>query len=154
MPPPDPPTTPPQRSSEFKQVKECGRGGFSIVFRACHRLDGCEYALKRTKNPVTDNKERNVWLQVRQDYAICRDYAICWRQQRGRLCAGSVRAGACPGGRGPTSQRAPPHDTLAPPLLAQEVQALAAVGAHPHIVQYYSAWAEPDMQVGRGWWCL
>jgi hypothetical protein len=30
----------------------------------------------------------------------------------------------------------------------QEVQALAAVGAHPNIVQYYSAWAEPDMQVG------
>lgn len=28
----------------------------------------------------------------------------------------------------------------------QEVQALAAVGAHPNIVQYYSAWAEPDMQ--------
>lgn len=29
----------------------------------------------------------------------------------------------------------------------QEVQALAAVGAHQNIVQYYSAWAEPDMQV-------
>jgi ABC-type sulfate transport system permease subunit len=34
------------------------------------------------------------------------------------------------------------------PLALQEVQALAAVGAHPNIVQYYSAWAEPDMQVG------
>lgn len=32
-------------------------------------------------------------------------------------------------------------------LLLQEVQALAAVGAHQNIVQYYSAWAEPDMQV-------
>lgn len=51
-------------SSEFKQVKELGRGGFSIVFRATHRIDGCEYALKRTKNPVSDNKERNSWLQV------------------------------------------------------------------------------------------
>lgn len=30
--------------------------------------------------------------------------------------------------------------------VVQEVQALAAVGAHPNIVQYYSAWAEPDMQ--------
>lgn len=30
--------------------------------------------------------------------------------------------------------------------ILQEVQALAAVGAHPNIVQYYSAWAEPDMQ--------
>jgi serine/threonine protein kinase len=53
------------RSSEFKQVKELGRGGFSIVFRATHRIDGCEYALKRTKSPVSDNKERNAWLQVR-----------------------------------------------------------------------------------------
>lgn len=51
-------------SSEFKQVKEFGRGGFSIVFRATHRIDGCEYALKRTKAPVSDNKERNAWLQV------------------------------------------------------------------------------------------
>uniref|UniRef100_A0A383VK33 Protein kinase domain-containing protein n=1 Tax=Tetradesmus obliquus TaxID=3088 RepID=A0A383VK33_TETOB len=77
-------------SSEFRQVKELGKGGFSIVFRGTHRIDGCEYALKRTKSPVSDNKERNAWLQ--------------------------------------------------------EVQALAAVGAHPNIVQYYSAWAEPDMQ--------
>ncbi|KAF6266132.1 wee1 kinase-like protein [Scenedesmus sp. NREL 46B-D3] len=77
-------------SAEFRQVKELGKGGFSIVFRGTHRIDGCEYALKRTKSPVSDNKERNAWLQ--------------------------------------------------------EVQALAAVGAHPNIVQYYSAWAEPDMQ--------
>lgn len=35
-------------------------------------------------------------------------------------------------------------------LLLQEVQALAAVGAHQNIVQYYSAWAEPDMQVRSG----
>jgi hypothetical protein len=34
--------------------------------------------------------------------------------------------------------------------LLQEVQALAAVGAHPNIVQYYSAWAEPDIQVCDG----
>jgi hypothetical protein len=45
-----------------------------------------------------------------------------------------------------------PADNLRTLLLLlmalQEVQALAAVGAHPNIVQYYSAWAEPDMQVG------
>lgn len=45
-------------------MKELGRGGFSIVFRATHRIDGCEYALKRTKNPVSENKDRNAWLQV------------------------------------------------------------------------------------------
>lgn len=58
-------------SSEFKQVKELGRGGFSIVFRATHRIDGCEYALKRTKSPVSDNKERNAWLQVRRGIVAC-----------------------------------------------------------------------------------
>jgi hypothetical protein len=47
-------------------VKELGKGGFSIVFRGTHRIDGCEYALKRTKSPVSDNKERNAWLQVRR----------------------------------------------------------------------------------------
>lgn len=38
----------------------------------------------------------------------------------------------------------------APLLLLQEVQALAALGSHQNIVQYYSAWAEPDMQVRQG----
>ena len=68
--------------------KEIGSGNFSRVFRATHRLDGVDYAVKRTKHAVEGDARRNQWLQ--------------------------------------------------------EVQALAAVAAHPNIVQYYGAWAVRD----------
>lgn len=61
-------------------MKELGKGGFSIVFRGTHRIDGCEYALKRTKSPVSDNKERNAWLQVRAVRRRCRPAVV--RQRR------------------------------------------------------------------------
>jgi serine/threonine protein kinase len=73
----------------------------------------------------------------------------------GHVCAGAgPRLPAVPKGP-PAAPRAPayrPPSALAPPVPgpAQEVQAHAVVGAHPNIVQYYDAWAEPDMQV-RGW---
>lgn len=33
----------------------------------------------------------------------------------------------------------------------QEVQALAAIGSHPNIIQYYSSWTEPDAS-GHHWY--
>ena len=52
-------------SNEFKDVKEIGSGSFSKVYRALHRIDGMEYAIKRTKHPASSDSERNSWLQVR-----------------------------------------------------------------------------------------
>lgn len=54
---------------EFKVGKEIGCGNFSRVYRATHRLDGCEYAIKRTKRPVTEVAEKNQWLQEVQALA-------------------------------------------------------------------------------------
>jgi serine/threonine protein kinase len=51
-------------SAEFKDIKKIGSGTFSEVFRATHRIDGMEYAIKRTKHPATSDSERNSWLQV------------------------------------------------------------------------------------------
>jgi wee1-like protein kinase len=71
------------------------------VYRATHRIDGCCYAIKRTKHPADTAEVHNRWLQ--------------------------------------------------------EVQALSAAQAHPNIIRYFNAWAEPDMsgdhlyiQVGGG----
>lgn len=46
-------------------LKEIGSGSFSRVYRATHRLSGLDYALKRTRSPLTRDSERNRWLQVR-----------------------------------------------------------------------------------------
>lgn len=52
--------------TEFRvELKEIGAGNFSKVFRARHRLDGCDYAIKRTKQPIASDHDRNRWLQVR-----------------------------------------------------------------------------------------
>jgi serine/threonine protein kinase len=77
-------------------VKELGRGGFSIVFRATHRIDGCEYALKRTKNPVSDNKDRNAWLQVsteeRQQLPVLWAPVVGYSVEHKLLCACKILA--------------------------------------------------------------
>lgn len=51
-------------STKFKVIKEIGSGSFSRVYRATHRLSGLDYALKRTRTPLTRDAERNRWLQV------------------------------------------------------------------------------------------
>ncbi|GBF88132.1 wee1 kinase [Raphidocelis subcapitata] len=75
---------------KFKVHKEIGSGSFSRVVRATHRLSGLDYAIKRCRDALRRDSDRNRWLQ--------------------------------------------------------EVQAHAAVGAHPNVVQYFDAWAEPDME--------
>jgi serine/threonine protein kinase len=45
-------------------IKEIGSGSFSRVYRATHRLSGLDYALKRSRNPLTRDAERNRWLQA------------------------------------------------------------------------------------------
>ena len=54
----------PPCSTEFEVGKEIGRGQFSVVLRAKHRLDGTEYAIKRSRDPLTNDREKNQWLQV------------------------------------------------------------------------------------------
>jgi wee1-like protein kinase len=37
---------------EFKDAKVIGKGNFSVVYRAQHKIDGCVYAVKKTKGTV------------------------------------------------------------------------------------------------------
>lgn len=54
-------------NTEFKVERtEMGSGNFSKVFRAKHRLDGNSYAIKRTKQSITSDQDRNRWLQASQ----------------------------------------------------------------------------------------
>lgn len=72
---------------DFKETGLLGQGSFSKVYRARHRLDGREYAVKRS---------------------------IC------EVAHGSPQFAQ----------------------FVQEVQALAVLPPHPHVVQYYTAWRE------------
>ena len=41
-----------------------GKGNFSHVYSAVHRQSGKTYAIKRSRLPVSQVSERNVWLAV------------------------------------------------------------------------------------------
>ncbi|KAL5010313.1 hypothetical protein ScPMuIL_012618 [Solemya velum] len=84
-------------NEEFHEVCKLGDGEFGSVFKCLHRLDGCTYAIKKSKTPV----------------------------------AGSVYE----------------RNAL------NEVYAHAVLGKHPHVVRYYSAWAENDYMYIQNEYC-
>jgi len=56
--------------ADFSEIEALGHGAFSRVLRVKHRLDGMEYALKRSLQEVTNNAKKRLWIQVGWDRRI------------------------------------------------------------------------------------
>uniref|UniRef100_A0A224Z5K3 Wee1-like protein kinase n=1 Tax=Rhipicephalus zambeziensis TaxID=60191 RepID=A0A224Z5K3_9ACAR len=83
--------------TEFLELHEVGSGEFGSVYKCLHRLDGCVYAIKKSRKPMRGTQDEKTALN--------------------------------------------------------EVYAHAVLGQHPHVVRYYSAWAENDHMIIQNEFC-
>ncbi|XP_022256313.1 wee1-like protein kinase 2 [Limulus polyphemus] len=84
-------------NAEFLELCQIGYGEFGGVYRCVNRLDGCEYAIKKSRNSIKGAFDEKVALN--------------------------------------------------------EVYAHAVLGKHPHVVRYYSAWAEDQHMIIQNEYC-
>lgn len=76
---------------DFERIREAGKGAFSEVFQARHRIDGCTYAVKRNVNPMMTNGQRMDALQevfalsALQPHPNILRYNDSWFEEKGRF---------------------------------------------------------------------
>lgn len=83
--------------AEFLELCQVGSGEFGSVYKCINRLDGCVYAIKKSRKPIRGTQDEKTALN--------------------------------------------------------EVYAHAVLGQHPHVVRYYSAWAEEEHMIIQNEFC-
>lgn len=116
--------------SEFLELERIGVGEFGAVYKCVKRLDGCLYAIKRSRRPLAGSA--NEWVSSLLISLPC--------TQKAQFNFIPVRI------KSPTRR-------LLRQLALKEVYAHAVLGHHPHVVRYYSAWAEDDHMIIQNEYC-
>lgn len=116
--------------SEFLELECIGVGEFGAVYKCVKRLDGCLYAIKRSRRPLAGSANEwvstvSVWLTH-----ISPPYRLNTFTDKIFFFCSFIRQ-----------------------LALKEVYAHAVLGHHPHVVRYYSAWAEDDHMIIQNEYC-
>lgn len=123
---------------DFKELSVLGQGSFCKVYKCRHRLDGCLYAVKRSKQKLLAAGERRAALREVQTLAACGPHPNIVAYHRSEPSPPS----ACPS---PPVQRAahpiPPIPRRVPPAVSETAR--AAPGNSCPTPR--SAWFEDDM---------
>lgn len=124
--------------SEFLELECIGVGEFGAVYKCVKRLDGCLYAIKRSRRPLAGSA--NEWVSIMS--CLCQNQIsplvllfLNWSDL-------SLTVFFVCFFLHPLRQ-----------LALKEVYAHAVLGHHPHVVRYYSAWAEDDHMIIQNEYC-